>query len=66
MCFNNRSLSSARGDFTAEHPFVEALAAHAKDPTGHRDVKSFIGELTDQREDYFGRTFARAKTRRHV
>ncbi len=48
-------------DFTPGTPFVVALAAHAKDPAGHRDVESVVGEFTDQREDYFGRTFSRAK-----
>src|SRR5215213_6716231 len=42
-------------------PFVESLAAHAQYPTGHRDVETVVGEFTDQREDYFGRTFSRAK-----
>jgi hypothetical protein len=42
-------------------PFVEALAAHAKDPAGHRNGEAVVGEFTDQREDYFGRTFSRAK-----
>jgi hypothetical protein len=30
-------------------------------PAGHRDVETVVGEFTDQREDYFGRTFSRAK-----
>src|SRR6185312_7447420 len=42
-------------------PFVEALATHAKNPAGHRDVKAVVGEFTDQREDYFGRMFSWAK-----
>jgi hypothetical protein len=37
------------------------LAADAENPTGHRDVESVVGEFVDQREDYFGRTFSRAK-----
>jgi hypothetical protein len=47
--------------FHAGAPFVEALATHAEYPTGHRDVKAVVGEFTDQRENYFGRTFSRAK-----
>jgi hypothetical protein len=46
------------------HPgdeFVVALAADAKNPAGHRDVEAVVGEFTDEREDYFGRTFSRAK-----
>jgi hypothetical protein len=46
------------------HPgdeFVVALASDAKNPAGHRDVEAVVGEFTDQREDYFGRTFSRAK-----
>ena len=42
-------------------PFVECLAAHAKNPAGHRDRVSVVGEFTDQREGYFGRTFSRVK-----
>ena len=38
-----------------------ALAAHAKNPAGHRDVESVVDEFTDQRENYCGRTFSRAK-----
>jgi hypothetical protein len=46
------------------HPgdkFVVTLAADAKNPAGNRDVETVVGEFTDQREDYFGRTFSRAK-----
>src|SRR5690349_19888765 len=42
-------------------PFVVSLAAYAKDPAGHRDVVSVVGKFADQREDYFGRMFSRAK-----
>src|SRR5687767_11242937 len=42
-------------------PFVVALASHVQHPTGHRDVEPVVGEFTDQREDYFGRTFSRVK-----
>jgi hypothetical protein len=49
------------GRFHTGAPFVEALAAHAKDPAGHRNGESVVGEFADQRENYFGRTFSRAK-----
>ena len=42
-------------------PFVVALTTNMEHPTGHRDVETVVGEFTDQREDYFGRTFSRAK-----
>jgi hypothetical protein len=42
-------------------PFVVALAAHTKDPAGHRDVEPVVGQFMDQRENYFGRTFSRSK-----
>jgi len=37
------------------------LASNVEHPTGHRDVEAVVGEFVDQREDYFGRTFSRAK-----
>jgi hypothetical protein len=49
------------GRFHPSAPFIEALAADTKDPAGHRDRESVVGEFADQREDYFGRTFSRAK-----
>jgi hypothetical protein len=42
-------------------PLVIALAAYIQYPAGHRDVVSVVGELADQRVNYFGRTFSRAK-----
>jgi hypothetical protein len=40
---------------------VEAGAGDTKNPAGHRDADAVGGELTDQPEPYFGRTFSRAK-----
>ena len=45
----------------SREPFVVALTADIEHPTGHRDVETVAGEFVDQREDYFGRTFSRAK-----
>jgi hypothetical protein len=42
-------------------PFVVSLASNIQYPAGHRDVESVVGEFLDQRENYFGRTFSRAK-----
>jgi len=61
VCFSNSSFSLAARRFHTRAPFVEALATHAKNPAGHRDVKAVVGEFTDQREVYFGRMFSWAK-----
>ena len=45
----------------AAEPVVESRSRYVQHPAGHRDRYSIVGKLTDQREDYFGRTFSRAK-----
>src|SRR5882757_584495 len=42
-------------------PVVVAGSRHIEHPAGHRDINVVVGEFTDQREYYFGRTFSRAK-----
>ena len=45
----------------AAPPLVEPRSGHLQHPAGHRDVEPVSGELLDQPEPYFGRTFSRAK-----
>ncbi len=49
------------GRRAAAAPLVVARAGDVQNPAGHRDVEAVGGELLDQPEPYFGRTFSRAK-----
>src|SRR5690348_5678784 len=42
-------------------PFIVAGRGYLQHPAGHRDGNTIGGELADQPECYFGRTFSRAK-----